>query len=124
MNFTEYNSLTVVESLPNMISVDELTDKSDRTLIYGYDLERNTFHLYLLNNLFYLYIYSFKKETIVSMSAEGIIDVARCNPSKRAYPEACDYEFSKLVIKYGGHISFTTFNTAREYKQFYGDLIS
>lgn len=123
MNQEEFESLIEKSVLPNSISVNDLENQSDRTLIYGYTLDRYTFHVYLLNKLFYLYIYDFERKTVRTLPGEGNIDIDRCTPSKRAYPEACDAEFCRLVIKNGGHIPFTVFNPDREPKQFHGELL-
>lgn len=105
------------------IRISDLKNLKDRTLIYGYTLERHTFHLYLKEERFNLFIYKYKGDFVSRLRHLEIIDVNTCLPSKRAYPESCDYEFCKLVKSRGGEISYTNF-TEIERGLFAGELIS
>lgn len=41
-------------------------------------------------------------------------------PDKRLYPEACDFEFCRLLKERGISLPFTVFNSERVAKDFYG----
>ncbi len=95
---------------PPSIRVDQLDNRSDRTLIYGYNMDRLTVHLYLKNELFYYIVY-LDNMTRPSFAIQGAteVEIEEVLPGKRAYPEACDFEFCWLVYAARSQISFTTF---------------
>lgn len=104
--YQEYLSKEYGPRLDN-ISVHDFTDKSDRTLTYGYDFERNSWHVYLQDGEIRLYHYNYHGE---ELSTSWFIN-ADLVPPKRAYPEYTDPEFADLMReKYGAPLCFTTFN--------------
>ncbi|HUS50109.1 MAG TPA: hypothetical protein VMZ91_08080 [Candidatus Paceibacterota bacterium] len=123
MNERKYSSL---ENFSNIICPSDLKNQKDRTLVYGYDLERNTFHLYLKDNLFHRIIYNDKisdkiPTTIIDedYNLENI-ELHGCIPSKRVYPECSDSDFCKILISRGICVPFTKFTERKENKIFYG----
>ena len=105
---------------PFVLHVRMLKDQSDRTLLYGYNCDRSTWHVYMLKGTIYLHHYTpdsqLRKESCAAWEASELI------PDKRLYPEACDAEMCKLLAGFGVHLPFTTFNEARPKSQFYGRL--
>lgn len=89
-----------------LVTVDDLEDKSDRTLVYGYDTERFTHHTYIKNGEIFTVLY--KPDTPISIKEMKSND--DFSPNKRLYPERSDYEFCKLLKKLGVHVSFTTYS--------------
>lgn len=123
MTREECNELSNHLASKPIINVSMLTNKNSRTLIYGYDLDRNTFHLYLEDCKFHLVYYN-RNEYIQGSIFTGFeIDPFLCISSKRTYPEACDFEFCKLLKSFDISLNFTTFDDKREIKQYYGELI-
>ena len=116
MNREQYNNL---ENNPQTINVSVLQDQSDRTLLWGYTLDRLSFHVYILDGVLYRYVYDIYGK---GHSIHGDIPVAELVPNKRLYPEACDYEFCSLLKRYGVNLPFTNFNDDRREEQYYGDL--
>lgn len=93
-------------------SVAMLSDQTDRTLMYGYTLERETFHVYLQGGIIHKVIYTFSGEVLLHeygnvLPAESLI------PDKRAYPERCDLEFCQKLSAAGHSIPFTTYDESR-----------
>lgn len=130
MNEEEMIALREFSEDDTIISIDELTDKSERTLLYGYNYDKGTWHVYLKNDEIHVFVYerhynfnsSDDIETMyhvegreINITKHGII------PNKRLYPETCDFEFCKLLKKKGIDLPFTTFQE-REPKQYYGEL--
>ena len=104
MNLEEYRSIQriLITKVPPHISIDDLINKTDRTLIFGFDCERRSFHLYLEKCLFRICIYN--SNTVIRAEIVGTsIDVHKCLPDKRIYPESCDYEFVALLILKDAH---------------------
>lgn len=81
----------------------------DRTLIYGYDVNRLTFHLYLQTGTIHRIIYNGSTNAIYEDFDYGEFYLADCLPNKRVYPEACDFGFCQLLKKAGFTTPFTTY---------------
>jgi hypothetical protein len=111
---SEFNALTYLAPQDPTVSVDDLTDKSDRTLIFGYTCERNTFHVYLKDGKLHLVLYRNPgaERVLVKMDCQRL-NAATCVPDKRVYPEDCDLEFCRLLTRAGVTIPFTTFSPER-----------
>lgn len=124
MTLPEYDKY---KSHDNLIIVQNLKNKSDRTLLYGYTIDRKTVHLYLKDKEFHYLVYEdYTNDNVktfkYTLLGKEIKYIYNFIPSKRAYPECCDIEFSYLIKKAGYDIPFTGFNELREVKQFYGKL--
>lgn len=107
MTESEYNQLMMIKETPKLLTVDDLQDKSNRTLLYGYDTDRRTWHTYLMDNEIVTVFYD-SKPVRVSVS-----DNTHRVPNKRLYAECCDFEFCSLLRKLGVYLSFTTFGNNR-----------
>lgn len=128
-----HNQLNVVKSvrdndeekigISNPITINDLKDKSDRTLLYGYDCDRKTCHLYLDNGKFIFVRYDGVYGDVYNVTGLDKIessDLVEIVPNKRLYPERCDYEFCALLTKYCCNYTFTNFNENISEQQYYG----
>ena len=115
MNAEEYKQLSEYK----LITSDNLTDKTPRTLLYGYTGNRDSWHVYFdgIDIITVIYGYDMIPRKI------SVIDNSDYVPDKRLYPECCDYEFSKLLLQKSCNLPFTTENFDREQKQFYGEIL-
>ncbi len=111
----------------SLINVNDLHNKEDRTLLYGYTMERSTFHVYLkdmkIHTVVYNTDYSGDNPKPKNMIEVEVISNHDYIPDKRLYPERCDYEFCKLLKGNNVHsLPFTTFDTDRhiDKSDFYG----
>ena len=118
MNKHEFEMLKNIEIVSSKLTIDDLEDKSDRTLLYGYTCNRDTWHVYVLDREIIAVMYGFgeMREIHVEEDTDYV-------PDKRLYAECCDFEFCALLTERGVYLPFTTFNEDREYVQFYGELI-
>ena len=107
MNQHELENLTNRKS--RVITANDLVDKSDRTLLYGYTCSRDTFHVYLKNGEIETVLYGYNQSP-VAYKVNSNHDYV---PDKRVYPEDCDIEFAKLLHDCGVEIVFTRYNTER-----------
>lgn len=107
------------ENSKAVINVAEL-DRSaeDRTLLWGYTLERDSFHVYIKDGVLHRVVYGYPNKLIIHIQGEELA-CASLAPCKRAYPAACDEQFSRLMLEKGQYISYTTF-TEREDIPFHG----
>lgn len=115
MTQEEYLQIQGLRNSPvrNVIAGSELLDQRDRTLLYGYTVDRETVHVYLYKGEIFCVTFFFGETPEIKEIS--------CNkdfvPNKRAYPEQCDHAFCELLIKNDVEISFTTFDEARAAKK-------
>lgn len=120
MNKEQYEKLdNVSEETIRIIVASDLRDMSDRTLLYGYTCDRDTWHVYIQKNHIYTVIYKHDDEPCEF----SIGDNTHYVPNKRLYPETCDYEFCKLLKEKGVYLPFTTWQDRPEKKQYYGKTL-
>ncbi len=107
-------------------------DEADRTLLFGYDHERVTWHLYIRNHDIFLHRYSPLQDTIDLINVSTTTRMrsvlqAAIIPNKRLYPEACDFEFCQWVKLQGLTLTFTTYGSlarSRNENGYYGEIIT
>lgn len=94
--------------------------RDPKTLLYGYDCERNTHHVFQDHSGFiYLYVYrpnGNKDETVVrklDLMEDGVKALQDIIPDKRLYPQYCDYDFCVYLKERGVHLPFTTYEEPR-----------
>ena len=113
MKAEQLTEVRAIKAAKPSISIDDLTDKSDRTLIYGYDVDRVTIHVYIENERISYYRYSRSGEFMDFRNDERWHDPEYLVPNKRAYPEATDFEFATILARIGHPITFTTWGILR-----------
>ncbi|MEG0869653.1 MAG: hypothetical protein RSG77_21810 [Hafnia sp.] len=121
MRQEQYEQYRNAKNQDPMLAVGSIPDATrDRTLIYGFHCDtRHTIHSYLEAGEIHILTYNSDQVTISHQHGTSV-PISDMLPSKRAYPEACDYETSLLIASRGFDISFTTFNPDREEAVFYG----
>lgn len=140
MNRSQYDSVLAAFPVGPSLSLQELSNQSDRTLLWGYNIDRESHHVFLKGGLFHVFVYSGVgrvtnarklqwedvRQTIdvKRLTVKNVLDLERDGvvPNKRLYPEACDYEMCLLLRLKGVNLPFTTFNDKREPETFYGLL--
>ena len=111
MTEEEYEKLNTGNS--EVISYDDLINKCNRTLVYGYNLDRKTVHVYLKYSKIWVLV-----DGSEPVELKNNLDAV---PEKRAYVECCDYHFCKLLKDRGIWLNFTSPNFLRPVQTFYGD---
>lgn len=111
MRLDEYVHLRIfpVPEGPPRVGVADLSDKSDRTLLFGYDAAHNAWHLYLHAELFWVVVYKAREEPATLLRAEepdDVVAVSEVGWAKRLYPESCDAEFCHLLLRRGVTLPF------------------
>lgn len=131
MNQAQLEQLT--NTTENVLTGAMLGNQSDRTLIYGYTTERDTFHVYLLHGVIHVLVYESgfnfadrpdlnRPSKLVSHQTEAELSSNhQYVPNKRVYPAACDYEFCAMLMRCGVNIPFTTYEPRPE-TSFHGQL--
>lgn len=112
--------LNIEPPAKELITAKHLKNKEDRTLIYGYDCDRNTFHVYLKDEQIHILKYN-SREVFPKLEAFSNDDYV---PNKRVYPEYSDFEFCKLLKEQDIHISFLSYSEpAKEPNPYFGKII-
>lgn len=109
-----------------VIGIQELEPYTyNRTLLYGYTCERETFHVYLKGRKIYTVVYNteyainYNKElgsfTRGEPKPNGMRQIeVKSNkdfvPNKRLYPERCDYHFCRALKERGIDLPFTSWS--------------
>jgi hypothetical protein len=119
MTPAELATLTAATSSSAVLSTEHLVDRTARTLLFGYTVERHTWHVYLdADGILYRVVY---QETtsgtplLIEASAGSSAGCSRNDeyvPNKRLYPESCDLEFCRLLTAKGVSLPFTSHNPA------------
>lgn len=104
------------------LKLSDITDDlSDGTLLYGYDVDRRTYHIYAQGGKMYGTIYTSRVVYEDKFEITTKFELARFVPNKRLYPEMSDFEFCKYLQE--KEIPFTLTNYgAREFQTFYGRI--
>jgi len=126
MDEMEYQTIQSLMCKGEIITVSDIEEISDevfleRTLLFGYTSSRFTCHVYFKGERIHKLIYS--HGGVVSHNTYAEVAPAELIPSKRLYPEACDYAFCSLLITMGIELPFTTFDNTRKKKIFYGKVV-
>lgn len=123
MNRIEYVSVSAQPVYTTIsVSARDLENQEDRTLLYGYTVDRDTWHVYLRDGVIHRFVYSpdynvrvvpepdqwaFQNVNALSYdyfqtwyNGEALI------PSKRLYPNHCDYEFCSFMKSNGFSLPF------------------
>lgn len=107
-------------------------DATPRTLLYGYDCDRNTHHLYSdEDGNVILHVYSttfgagagdeeYHTKELINFSEAGIVDLEVLLPNKRLYPQYCDFDTCVTLKSKGVDLPFTVYAEQRKDGPYYG----
>lgn len=92
----------------------------NKTLLYGYDYKRNTYHVYVKD--IFIHIMKYKEDILIEHYLSPLIRIDDLNLDfvKRLYPECCDYDFCKR-IQQKVDLPFTNFKFKKS-KNFHGKI--
>lgn len=134
MNKKEYDYITNLNVEDHFLleigdffeTINELCPKTDCfTILYGYDVNRNTVHIYWDD--LECKIVVFRYDEYEKTSKADLVDFLTKDhlPTKRIYPETCDAFCTKLIqirlLTVNGYgLPFTTYNEKRQSKLMHG----
>lgn len=110
MNREEFENLDRSEA-PRLVGVGDLLNRSDRTLLYGYDVDRNSWHVYLLGGEIHLLVRG--QRNTIFFDAEPSWVAEQLVPNKRVYPESTDKQFAELLFDRGAPMTFSRWSDER-----------
>lgn len=120
MTKQEFNSLDAWE--PPLICGGDLENQLDRTLLWGYTSACASWHVYLEAGVIHTVTYAYGSE----LEERPVTSNADYVPDKRVYPEACDFEFCRLLAGRGVVIpyDYPSFSDGWVEQQYYGKTLS
>jgi hypothetical protein len=92
VNKEEFESLKDAMSFALMVHVTDFTGP-DRTLLYGYTCDRDTFHIYLKDGYIHRLVYTYDGE-VKDYGWHKAWHPERMVPDKRVYPESTDIQMA------------------------------
>ena len=105
----------------DVITSDDIVDWTDRTLLYGYTCERESWHVYMKDEKIFTCIYAYEQKP-VAVKIRSNEDYV---PDKRLYPHFCDFEFCLLLKTKGIYLPFTTFTkTLKPDEKYAGEILT
>lgn len=104
---------------PRISVVEVDPDKGNRTLLFGYTVERDTFHVYLLDGTLHRVIYrggaTGREGAVLDHVAGESLGVNALYPNKRAYPESTELAFVTLLsTRHEYDVALLPFDAERE----------
>lgn len=82
----------------------------DRTLLYGYTCDRESWHVYLKDGLIHRYVYaSTLDHSPIRHAAQEKAFVPDLIPDKRVYPESTDAAFAQRIKRTGLYVPYLPF---------------
>lgn len=98
---------------------------ADRTLLLGYTVDRDTWHVYLKDDQIHLLVYTYQEE-VLRYEANPEWEASRLVPDKRVYPESTDAVFAWRMQQHGLEVPYTKFDPDRweryRHMTFHGQL--
>ena len=122
MNKREFRELQAQADKPQRLRGDMLANRSPRTLVYGVTHIRHTFHVYIADDQ-KLHLVTYDDDGFLQRhQTEADLEPGEYEPTKYAYPEACDFEFTSLLQGIGVDLTFLPYQE-REDARFYGQCL-
>lgn len=89
-----------------LILGSDLVDQTDRTLLFGFNYENMTHHVYLKDGVIHTVRYMLDKE----VHEHPVFDNTNYLPGKRTYPTRSDFEFCLKLQHVGMDPCYTTYD--------------
>ena len=126
MDMRQFEALEAYESPEprpfGILAPDFTSDASDRTLLWGYGASlhgHRGHHVFLKDGKVHMLKEGGPEDARVVTAFDAFADLL---PSKRLYPEACDYDFCRFLKERGLTLRFATWDDERTPKTWHGPL--
>jgi hypothetical protein len=113
MNQSEY------EHFPATVVTAEKVGGESRTLTFGYDVDRNSFHAYIHEGTLYVLTYN-RLGQILSEGSGTWMPVQTLRPNKRVYPQYTDGDFARIMRDLDFPLPFTNWSEPLREGPYYG----
>lgn len=91
-----------------------------RTLMFGYDVSRRTWHVYLKGGEIHKLIYDYNR--IVSYEHGPSFECRQLRPDKRVFSESTDFSFARIMAERDSSLCFTTHDDEADALRHAGEL--
>lgn len=120
MNKSEYEAFSAEDANVTLPSVTaKQVGGENRTLTYGYDTDRNSFHVYLYDGILYSSYFGYDGAPFTNSSGPEL-PAENLRPNKRVYPQYTDADFARIMRDMGFPLPFTTWDEPNRPGPFYG----
>lgn len=120
MKQSEYNQFLAEDSqvAPSIVTAERVGGEN-RTLTHGYDVDRNSFHVYVHDGI--LFVRTYRHDDQIIDEASGLaLPAATLRPNKRVYPQYTDEHFARTMRDLDFPLPFTTWSEPRREGPYYG----
>lgn len=104
MNLEEKKLFQRMNNPTSYISILDLPEGYEGTLLYGYNCDRETLHVYAKDGEIHAVTYDHNNK-IIKHEHRGGLEVDQCYPNKRVYRQETQYFFVKLLKEKGAEFS-------------------
>lgn len=120
MNQDEYEEFRAESTKVEVAVVTaEQVNGESRTLTLGYDVDRNTFHVYVHDGVLYARYYTGHNETLSEVSGLEL-PAESLRPNKRVYAQYTDKAFARIMRDLDFPLPFTTWSEPKREGPYYG----
>lgn len=123
MNLEEKKLFQRMNNHDNVISILDLPAGYEGTLLYGYNCDRTTFHVYAKDEEIHAVTYDSDK-SVIKHEHRGGLEVDQCYPNKRVYRQETQYFFAKLLKERGAEFSIVDSGANEENCIKYGEFLN
>jgi len=105
------------------ISISELPQGFEGTLLYGYNCDRTTVHVYVKDNTIHSVTYNTDKELLKYAKGDNLY-AGSCIPDKRVYRQPTHFFFMELLAEKGFTPSVTESSLPEDYSIQAGEFLT
>jgi hypothetical protein len=122
MNQSEYEHFRAEDShVPITVVTAEKVGGPNRTLVYGYDVDRNSFHAYQHEGKLYVRTYG-RGDQVISDASGPALPATILRPNKRVYPQYTDGDFARIMRDLDFPLPFTNWSEPNREGPYYGKI--
>jgi hypothetical protein len=109
MKLEEFQTLELRSASP--VRIGPMGEET-RTLLYGYDTDRRTYHVFQHQGELHLTIFTPGSDgpKIIDQKHDATLALTDIIPNKRVYPALSDFGFCLAIMNKGVSLPFTTFD--------------
>ena len=113
MNLEEKALFQKMNNPTNIVSILDLPESYEGTLLYGYNCDGSTLHVYAKNEEIHAVTYD-SDHNVIKHLHRGGLEVDDCYPNKRVYRQETQYFFAKILVERGAEFSIVDSNAKED----------
>lgn len=121
MNQNEYQQYKAEDAhIPITCVTAERVGGENRTLTLGYDVDRNTFHVYLHEGQLHVRTYNNAAGKVLCHTSGPVLLAEFLRPNKRVYPQYTEGDFARIMRDLDFPLPFTNWSEPKREGPYYG----